>query len=254
MVGAQVDSCYPLVVTNSISDRLRPLHKNQIDPLLDLIESSFQCLKEDLRPFSELLSDLIYQPRLPPDKLKFEVLSKDELESMRSQEWSLKELLKPMKPSGPRTGYPTSDPSMHDDPPMQGNCAEPGNILMEMPPDVDIPRPSSVSVSMESCITMASIETPASTIDINPGNDLSDDTTKEPVAFTPSMAFPSGLGYVPMTVLIHFGRDIFQLATHNIVQDDRTDIEYVMDHIEEYQGIDRQSREPDSLPTLLFAS
>jgi len=77
------------------SNSLRRLNKDQLDPLLDLIDESNPCLREHLGSLTELLSGLIEHDRLPPHKLQLQLLSRDQLESLQSKDWSLKELIGP---------------------------------------------------------------------------------------------------------------------------------------------------------------
>jgi hypothetical protein len=119
---------------------------------------------------SELLSFFIEQGRLPPYRLKLELLSREQLESIRFKEWSLKELL---EPSELRIGdYPTDDPSMHGDYPMEGDCAELSGLFADVPLDQNLSRPTFPSMSTQGCISMASIEPPTSTAELNPGTNL----------------------------------------------------------------------------------
>jgi hypothetical protein len=94
-VGAKKFKVLVPVMANPITNSLRVLPRPQIDPLLDLIDTIFPCLKEELADLSKLLSYFIEHDRLPSYKLRLESLSRDELESMRSSDWSLKELLEP---------------------------------------------------------------------------------------------------------------------------------------------------------------
>ena len=84
-------------------DSLRMLARPQLESLVDHVDASIPGLRDHLRSLSELLSFLIEHGRLPPYKLKLESFSKDQLESMRSTTWSLKELL---EPNGLREGEP----------------------------------------------------------------------------------------------------------------------------------------------------
>lgn len=75
----------------------RTLGKAGLERFLDFISNSIPSLEIDLRRLSELLSFFVEHGRLPLYKLKLELLTRNQLESIRSTEWSLKELLEPCK-------------------------------------------------------------------------------------------------------------------------------------------------------------
>ena len=76
----------PGIIADVGSNSLRKLNKDQLDPLLDLIDESNPCLRDHLGNLTELLSGLIEHDRLPPHKLQLQLLSRDQLESLRSKD------------------------------------------------------------------------------------------------------------------------------------------------------------------------
>jgi hypothetical protein len=177
-------------MTNLVMNSLRILEKSQLDPLLDLIDAQFPCLREDLLGLSELLSFFIKHGRLPPYKLELELLSREQLESIRFKEWSLKELLEPCELH--IGDYPIDDPPAHGDSPADGDCAELSGLFADVPPDRNLSRPTYPSMSMQGCISMASIELPTSTAELDQrSNLLCDNVIKKPDALNLSSTKPS---------------------------------------------------------------
>jgi hypothetical protein len=66
------------------------LKEAELSLFFDRINVELPCLKDDLQGLSDHLSFFIQYSQLPPRKLQFELLSRDELESM-----PFKELFKP---------------------------------------------------------------------------------------------------------------------------------------------------------------
>ena len=108
-----------LLLTDPRFDSLRMLARPQLESLVDHVDASIPGLRDDLRSLSELLSFLIEHGRLPPYKLKLESFSKDQLESMRSTTWSLKELL---EPDGSREGEPPNHDPLVKNSPQTSDC------------------------------------------------------------------------------------------------------------------------------------
>jgi hypothetical protein len=124
-------------------------------------------LKEELADLSELLSYFIEHDRLPSYKLRLESLSRDELESMRCNYWSLKELLGSF---GQRTEeYHAVGPLTQDD------------LVAVPPPDPHILQPTSPPMSTQSSVSLRLMERPVSTAGlINPVTESCTDVYQNP--------------------------------------------------------------------------
>jgi hypothetical protein len=72
-------------MTNPACSSLR-LKEAELSVFFDRIDVELPCLKDDLQGLSDHLSFFIEYGQLPPRKLQFELLSKDQLESMRFTE------------------------------------------------------------------------------------------------------------------------------------------------------------------------
>ena len=69
------------------------MKKDQLDPLLNILDDAMPGLQKQLKSLTEFLTDLLEHNHPPKQMLRFELLSKDEIESMRSRDWSLAELM-----------------------------------------------------------------------------------------------------------------------------------------------------------------
>jgi hypothetical protein len=124
-----------LPITNPGFDSLQTLAKPQLESLVDHVDASIPGLRDHLRSLSELLSFLIEHGRLPPYKLRLESFSKDQLESMRSTTWSLKELL---EPDGSREGEPPDhDPPVKNSP-QTSDCIGQDDLCGSSSPDLTL--------------------------------------------------------------------------------------------------------------------
>lgn len=74
---------------------LRLLTEAEFKILVSRIDIALPGLKDDLTGLSDHILCLLDHDTLPPGKLQIEMLSKDELNLLRSRGWSLKELFQP---------------------------------------------------------------------------------------------------------------------------------------------------------------
>ena len=72
---------------------LRTLKKGRLDPLLNILDAAMLGLKKQVKSLTEFLIEFLEHNHPPKQMLRFEILSKDEIESMRSKDWSLAELM-----------------------------------------------------------------------------------------------------------------------------------------------------------------
>jgi len=105
-------------------------------------------LKEDLQGLSDHLSYYIDKGRLPARKLRFEELSRSELESECFKSLSLSDIFKPLGPpvanapaNAPCEGPSTSEGSY------EGDCAVLEKVSVDVSPFPDLSRPASSSSS-----------------------------------------------------------------------------------------------------------
>ena len=181
-------TCTGFSRANPASHSLRKLKKHQVDYLLDLIEVSFPGLSDQLKGLSELLSFFIEHGRLPPYTLRLELLSKDQLESMRFKEWSLQELL---EPCGKRGGeHPADDPSISSHCLTEDNWPSPHMpcAFGDLPPDSISSQPVSLASTSERTEHFTDfVSMDLLTLDSEPSSRtdlLSDDIYKKPADFT----------------------------------------------------------------------
>jgi hypothetical protein len=118
-------------MANPASHSLQRLHRDNLALLLDRIDAEFPSLREDLQGLSDHLSYYIDYGHLPPEKLRLEFMSRDELGPMRGQEWSLRDVF---EPCGLRAAK-----SLYDDPltsdggfPVESDSTTPDSIFIDV--------------------------------------------------------------------------------------------------------------------------
>ncbi|OBT74055.1 hypothetical protein VF21_07830 [Pseudogymnoascus sp. 05NY08] len=114
-------------------DHVRRLRESNLDLLLDRINERHPSLKQDIQGLSDHLSYYIDKGRLPLQKLRFEELSRSELESECFKGLSLSDMFKPLEP--PAANAPCEGPSTE-------------KVSVDAPPPPDLSRPASSSSSL----------------------------------------------------------------------------------------------------------
>ncbi|KFZ20229.1 hypothetical protein V501_00263 [Pseudogymnoascus sp. VKM F-4519 (FW-2642)] len=114
-------------------DHVRRLRESNLDLLLDRIDERHPSLKQDIQGLSDHLSYYIDKGRLPLQKLRFEELSRSELESECFKSLSLSDMFKPLEP--PAANAPCEGPSTE-------------KVSVDAPPPPDLSRPASSSSSL----------------------------------------------------------------------------------------------------------
>ncbi|KFY97780.1 hypothetical protein V500_01919 [Pseudogymnoascus sp. VKM F-4518 (FW-2643)] len=124
-------------------DHVRRLRESNLDLLLDRIDERHPSLKQDLQGLSDHLSYYIDKGRLPTRKLRFEELSRSELESECFNSLSLSDMFKPLEP--PASNAPCEGPSTSEGSHVEGDCAVTENVSIDASPPLDLSRPASSS-------------------------------------------------------------------------------------------------------------
>ncbi|KFY78642.1 hypothetical protein V499_02245 [Pseudogymnoascus sp. VKM F-103] len=123
-------------------DHVRRLRESNLGLLLDHIDERHPSLKQDIQGLSDHLSYYIDKGRLPTRKLRFEELSRSELESECFKGLSLSDMFKPLEP--PAENAPCESPSGSH---VEGHGDATEKVSAHAPPPPDQSRPASSSSS-----------------------------------------------------------------------------------------------------------
>ncbi|ELR07183.1 hypothetical protein GMDG_08310 [Pseudogymnoascus destructans 20631-21] len=130
-------------------DHVRRLRESNLDLLLDRINERHPSLKQDLQGLSDHLSYYIDKGRLPTRKLRFEELSRSELESECLKSLSLSDMFKTLEPpaANAAANAPCEGPSMSEGSHVEGYYAVTEKVSVYAPPPPDQSRPAFSSSS-----------------------------------------------------------------------------------------------------------
>ncbi|KFY32041.1 hypothetical protein V493_00579 [Pseudogymnoascus sp. VKM F-4281 (FW-2241)] len=130
-------------------DHVRRLRESNLDLLLDRIDERHPCLKQDLQGLSDHLTHYIDRGRLSTRKLRFEELSRSELESECFKTLSLSDMFKPLEPPAANAAEnaPCEGPSTSEGSHVEGHCAVTEKVSDHASPPPDQSQPASSSSS-----------------------------------------------------------------------------------------------------------